>query len=435
MYPWSYVHEHKALKPIELNAFGGGKVSLDKVVNQIEEARENYWYWVKPFYYNGHFQTYLASLPLIKDDPQYYGRRVFTFDGAYVSVDYVVPKGDNWDEIKDYAPLENLPKYPSRTRYLRPEEIKKLDDPTNTRPLMLSVHGLTGGSNESYVRASMSALQSISDDFDYCVITSRGCNRSPINTPYLFNAGWTDDLRRFVDHIKSTQPQRQIYLVGYSLGASIVANYLGQESDKTQIAAASIVCNPWDLTVSNFALGQSWMGRNVYTKTMGANLCRLTNHLGKVLTEREVYKSNWGPKGPHYTTVYEYDDTLNGPAFGFDSGDDYYRYASSANRLRHIRTPSLVLCAEDDPICCNGQVPYTALSKNPWTHTVSTTSGGHLGWFCADGTRWAPKVIAKYFKTMHEQIDATNPPHRDPPKKRWFEGDWGYGPKPVDFTD
>ncbi len=40
-------------------------------------------------------------------------------------------------------------------------------------------------------------------------------------------------------------PDRHIYLMGFSFGATIVSNYLGEEGDKCPIKTAVTISNPW----------------------------------------------------------------------------------------------------------------------------------------------------------------------------------------------
>lgn len=45
--------------------------------------------------------------------------------------------------------------------------------------------------------------------------------------------------------------------------------YLAEEGDKCKLKAAIACSNPWNLDVSNTWLQSTWLGREVYSKTMG----------------------------------------------------------------------------------------------------------------------------------------------------------------------
>lgn len=403
----SFISVQNPNHPVQLPSTQGGYIGLDELVRDgVPELRDGSWFWNHPLLGSGHLQTmYAAGGNFEHVDRIYYGRRLVTWpdDGGTVSIDYVIdPPASQaeWQEAVQYAPVPNLPRYPSRTRYLRPEEITRFDDPAVTKPLVISLHGLTGGSHESYVRATITEL--IKRDFDCLVIQSRGCNRTPISTPQLFCAVFTDDIRRLVKRVRTTQPNRKIYLVGYSLGGSILANYLGQEGDAVEVDGACVVANPWDLNVSNVMINESWIGRNVYSPTMAKNLMRLIKNNSEVLQKHPHFQK--GMKAPFPKLISDFDDNFTAPFFGFNASSDYYRNASSVNRLATIRTPTLILNSKDDPIVSDAGLPYKEARRNPYTLLATTTVGGHLGWFQPGGRRWFPHIVANYFEALHKNV-------------------------------
>ncbi|KAM5473114.1 hypothetical protein MauCBS54593_002828 [Microsporum audouinii] len=54
-----------------------------------------------------------------------------------------------------------------------------------------------------------------------------------------------------------------------------MTNYVGEEGDDCQLKAAVVCSNPWNLEVSSLALQRTWVGTQVYSKTMGASMKRL----------------------------------------------------------------------------------------------------------------------------------------------------------------
>jgi predicted alpha/beta-fold hydrolase len=422
----SYVHLYKPLHPVKLPSKDEKSfINLDTLVDQnIPGLKDNSWFWISPLLGNGDLQTmYAAAGNFESVDEIYYGRRLVRWDdGATVSVDYVLDppaSSTEWAEALKYKPIENLPPFPSRTRYLTPEEILRLDDPQETRPLVISLHGLTGGSHESYVRATISKLIGEDRHFDCAVLTSRGCNRTKITTPQLFCGAMTHDIRLLVKKVKATQPNRKLYLVGYSLGASILANYLGQEGEDIQVDGACCVANPWDLSVSGYGLHNTWMGRRVYSPAMTKNLLRLIKNHKDVLEEHPIFVK--AQKKPTPKLIYEFDDIYTAPFFGFDSAHDYYRLASSIHRLTAVRTPTLILNSLDDPVVSGQGIPYSEVKNNPYTIMATTDVGGHLGWFQPGGNRWFPSVVAEFFRALDRNIDDFRNAEAvlDLPKRKW----------------
>jgi predicted alpha/beta-fold hydrolase len=51
--------------------------------------------------------------------------------------------------------------------------------------------------------------------------------------------------------------------------------YLGEEGDHCQLKAAVLCASPWNLDVSSAHLQSTWLGREVYSKTMGTSMKKL----------------------------------------------------------------------------------------------------------------------------------------------------------------
>ncbi|KAA8913558.1 hypothetical protein TRICI_003162 [Trichomonascus ciferrii] len=244
-------HGEKTVK-LPLKEGDGGHISLDRLIaEKVPQLKEGSWFWQSPLLGNGHLQTIYGTMAANDHiDRVYYGRRLVTWDddGSTVSVDYVIdpPKSRAaWDEALKYCPIPDPPPYPVRTRYLTEDEIADLRTKED-KPLAIVLHGMSGGSHESYVRAMVSTLSSEKYGLDCMVLNSRGCARTRITTPQLFCGISTDDVRRLVRLVHKEQPNRRIYLIGFSLGAAIAANYLGQEGEDTAVTAAALLACPWD---------------------------------------------------------------------------------------------------------------------------------------------------------------------------------------------
>ncbi|MEI8125512.1 MAG: hypothetical protein WCG42_07155, partial [Parachlamydiaceae bacterium] len=89
--------------------------------------------------------------------------------------------------------------------------------------------------------------------------------------------------------------------------------------------------------------------------------------------------SSQGKPARTFSTIYEFDQLVTTPNWGFSSPEDYYRQSSSRYMLSMIQVPTHILLAIDDPFinhlsCLN--VPRSSSVK------VSLTEhGGHIGFF------------------------------------------------------
>ena len=155
--------------------------------------------------------------------------------------------------------------------------------------------------------------------------------------------------------------------------------------------AAIIVSNPWRLEISSALLLHTWLGREVYSKTMGTSMRSLfQTHRTQLLANKSI--SIPGIDSAKY--LHEFDREYQCATWGYPSEGAYYRDASSADSVLAVRIPTLVLHARDDPIAFDEAVPYEEIRRNPWVVLCTTSGGGHLSWFELGGGRWFAKPVS-----------------------------------------
>lgn len=208
---------------------------------------------LNPFLFNGHLQT--AWTAFKSPAPQiHYKRRIFeqndsAFAGHF-AVDFVVaPPSLGSHQTQDgLTKDEGLTEDPMgightrltpRTTYFTNEEFANIGS-DDTKPMLITLHGLSGGSHESYLRHVLAPLVArvatkervayggnhglSGGEWEALVINSRGCAGSKITSSVLYNARATWDIRQVVKWCRKTWPNRPLFAVGYSLGANILTN-------------------------------------------------------------------------------------------------------------------------------------------------------------------------------------------------------------------
>jgi predicted alpha/beta-fold hydrolase len=168
---------------------------------------------LNPLLFNGHLQTAWTAVrsagPAI-----HYKRRVFKqedqdFKGHF-TVDFVTSPPATSGEAKDGGPedlgLREDPvgvghhELPPRTTYFSDKEFESIGS-EDSKPLLIALHGLSGGSYESYLRhvlepmvkaapgADKNTGEGLSGgEWEALVINSRGCAGSKITTSIMYNA-------------------------------------------------------------------------------------------------------------------------------------------------------------------------------------------------------------------------------------------------------
>jgi uncharacterized protein len=356
--------------------------------------------WLNPFLFNGHIQTIWTAVKN-QDVPIYYKRHIFehedpTYAGTF-TVDFAVQPYEAPD-----------PTLPPRTSYYTSSEFNSMGS-QDIRPMLIVLHGLSGGSHEVYLRQALAPLLTPDKEgivrWEACVINSRGCAQSRITSSVLYNARATWDTRQTVKWLRKTFPNRPLFGLGFSLGANILTNYLGEEGAKCDLRAAMVLSNPWNLEVSSLALQRTYLGLHVYSRTMGMNMKKLfETHVDQISKDPVIDVD----KVRSVSYLHEFDREVQGPLWGYPTEGAYYRDASSSDSLLAVRIPFLALHARDDPIAVDEALPRNEMEQNPYGVLCTTSLGGHLSWFEIGGGRWFARVVSSPLPLQQRNIIMTN---------------------------
>ncbi|KAF5006831.1 hypothetical protein FDECE_6811 [Fusarium decemcellulare] len=352
--------------------------------------------YLNPLLFNGHLQTmWTATKPA---GPKiYYRRKIFdadhkTYRGTF-AVDFVVEPFDDED-----------PTLSRRTVYYTNEELQNLGSDDH-KPMLVVLHGLSGGSHEIYLREAIAPLVG-EGGWEACVVNSRGCARSKITSGVLYNARATWDIRQTVKWLKEKFPNRPLFGLGFSLGANMLTNYCGEEGADCLLKGAVVCSNPFNLEVSSKILQNSYIGREVYLRVMGGALKELARTHRE---ELEKYSTVDVDAVMDITYLNEFDRLIQCPIWGYPTEYAYYRDASSTDAILSIKIPFLAVNSTDDPIAVKEAIPFEEFQQNPNTILLTTSLGGHLCWFEMGGGRWFPKPVANFlnflaFNTDHDSL-------------------------------
>ncbi len=88
--------------------------------------------------------------------------------------------------------------------------------------ILIILHGLTGGSESSYIREIVDEYSKI-EGFKVVAVNYRGINGTPLTTPSIYHAGFTEDIKTAIYYIKQNHPELRCYALGTSMGANVLA--------------------------------------------------------------------------------------------------------------------------------------------------------------------------------------------------------------------
>lgn len=157
--------------------------------------------------------------------PIYYKRKLFdsndpSYPGKF-AVDFVVPPYVPNGSLSQTGQDEKLP---PRTTLFEIKEEAKFISADDSRPMLLALHGMAGGSNEPYILQLLAPLVTQEGEWEACVVNARGCAKSTLTTGFLYNARSTWDLRQVVDWVEKQLANRPLFGIGFSIGANILTN-------------------------------------------------------------------------------------------------------------------------------------------------------------------------------------------------------------------
>ncbi|KAJ2780220.1 hypothetical protein H4R18_003572 [Coemansia javaensis] len=274
--------------------------------------------------------------------------------------------------------------------------------PEGARPVVVLLHGLSGGSQEAYVQLTARHLTAAPYRFRAVVVNYRGCAGVPLTTHTLYNGGHTGDYGAAVAHIQRRLPGAPLIGVGYSLGANVLTKYVGEQGAACPLRAAVSVCNPYDLEASSRAIERPTLrNRYLYEPAMLFGLLRLVRRHRKMMDTGPVRLDH--DALAKATTIREFDELVTARAFGYKSSTDYYTQNSSAQFLPRIRIPFLAISALDDPVCPPEAIPRDAFLANPHLVLAATQFGGHLGFHESLSETWLPRPIGEFCAAVFER--------------------------------
>ena len=273
----------------------------------------------------------------------------------------------------------------------------------SSNPVYLILHGMNGGSDESYCRDL--ALRRTKAGSTVVVMVSRGLMELPLAGMNIFRADRLSDahetalaVRRAMDH------SQMLAGVGYSMGAIVLNNYVATYGTNCALSAAFSISGALECRFEmNFQRPQRlWQPIIVdYSRQRHLNKWgdRLRERLGRdkligmmrstnvVELDKYVAVEHYRPRYQNLTQYYESMGAL---------GDILMEHLESPNassvssgRIFNVSIPLCVMHAFDDPIATWKGVAanYGFMHPSNMAHSgagnivlLLTARGGHVGW-------------------------------------------------------
>ena len=248
-------------------------------------------------------------------------------------------------------------------------------------------HGLAGCVQSSYIQGVFASLEMAG--FRPVLMHWRGCSGEPNRLARAYHSGASDDVAWFVDHLKQRFPDEKIFALGYSLGANALLKYLGESGNQSPLTGAMAVCPPLVLAEGANRLNSGFA--RVYQRYLISLMRR--HHEQKRSTHPHL---KLPPASTALNNFWKFDNALTAPLHGYNDVHDYYTRCSARQFLPHIRIPTHILCAADDPFFTPAILPEAEELAGDTTLEISAR-GGHVGFLGnqPDNRRWLDSHVAQ----------------------------------------
>ncbi len=245
-------------------------------------------------------------------------------------------------------------------------------------PVVLLLHGLQGSVYSHYAAGMMRRLNQCG--LRTCFMHFRGCGREINRLPISYHSGKTDDPQRVLEHVTASTGAPPYAAVGISLGGNVLLKWLGEQGDASPLRRAVAISVPFllDAAANRLEQGASRLYRRHLVGSLRRSYRRKFAHMDSPL---QVDLNE-------LTTFRQFDDRVTAPLHGFRDVDDYYKSCSSRQFVPHIRVPTLILHARDDPFMF-ADTPPDADELPDQVCLELSDKGGHVGFIAGNLPFWA----------------------------------------------
>jgi len=266
---------------------------------------------------------------------------------------------------------------------------------------VLLLHGLEGSSRSGYLISLAQRL--LEAGFAVHRMNLRGCGLSEPHSPTLYHSGLTHDARGILEQWRGAGRGPR-FLAGFSLGGNVVLKLAGEmgEAAAELVEGVCAVSVPIDLhaCVRRIDARSNWIYHQKFVRSLRRRYARRHRMDPERFPDRGMERVR---------TIFEFDDRVTAPYFGFGDAANYYATQSSLRFLPSIRVPALLVQAEDDPMIPFELYRREEVRANPCLQLLAVPHGGHLGFLARGPQRfWLDGVLSEWIEALRNKVPPVN---------------------------
>lgn len=276
-----------------------------------------------------------------------------------------------------------------------------LDVSSEESRLLVMFHGLEGCSRSHYAVSLMNHLSGEG----WCAVVPhfRGCSGEINRFSRSYHAADSAEVDWILRRLKASRLESHLYAVGVSLGGNMLLKWLGEQGERALdvVERAVAVSAPVDLRMAAKQLDYGW-NKRIYTNHF------LRTMKPKVLSKISRHGLELAPAAIRATSTFrEIDNLYTAPVHGFRDADDYWIHSSSKLWLSHIKVPTLLINARNDPFFPGDLLPIPGEVSQAVTLDYPG-SGGHVGFVSGrfpGRLNWLPRRILSFLAGGGQKSD------------------------------
>ena len=264
-------------------------------------------------------------------------------------------------------------------------------------PTMILVHGLEGSNTSIYMLGT--AEKAYTAGFNVVRLNLRNCGKTEHLTPTLYHAGLAADLRFVLRELGEQDHLSNIFVVGFSMGGNMTMLLAGEEGERAPLELAGVCAVSPTIDLRSCAEAIEWRTNRLYKWSF------LRSMKSRVRRKRKLFPELYDTRGiSRIRKMREFDERYTITGGGYGSVEEYYERASALPLITHIRTPALIIHAQDDPFVPFEPFRDSSIAENSHVFLLAPEHGGHVGFLGADAQGedrfWMENRVVEFCKLV-----------------------------------
>lgn len=236
------------------------------------------------------------------------------------------------------------------------------------KSLIIVSHGFEGNAKDHFIEKSAEFLHP--KGYDILVWHYRSCSHEINRLPRFYDHGDIEDLQKVIE--ANCQDYDQVILLGFSMGGTMVINYLGSKTVHQKVKGGITFSVPFDLKASAEKL----------EKGFNKNLERsfLKKWKRKIQLKAEVFPEHFNLDGlEKVSSLGELYTQFLLDVHGYENMEQYYQRWSSHQYTPKVSVPLLIVNALNDPMLSKNCYPVDLCAQSDYVYLETPRFGGHTG--------------------------------------------------------